>query len=76
MAPSNTTGQFYSGSFDFTDRNYRGFVATQTTAINAIAWGSDGTLTVLNPKMTVAAGTQIPVWFSGIGATGSLVAYK
>ena len=76
MAPSNDTGQFYTGSFDFTGRNYRGFVATQATVIDAIAWGSGGTLVTLNPKMSVAAGTQIPVWFSAIAATGSLVAYK
>ena len=76
MAPSNDTGKFYTGSFDFTGVNYRGFVATQATVIDAIAWGSDGTLTTLNPKMSVTAGTQIPVWFSAIAATGSLVAYK
>ena len=76
MAPSNNTGQFYTGSFDFTGRNYRGFVATQTTVVDSIAWGSDTTLNTLNPKMTVTAGTQIPVWFSAIAATGSLVAYK
>jgi len=77
MRPSNDTGVFFSGSFNFTAKNYRGFVATQTTVVDSIAWGADGSsLITLNPKMTVAAGAEIPVFFNSIYATGSIVAYK
>lgn len=77
MRPSNDTAVFFSGSFNFSNTNYRGFVATQTTTIDSIAWGVSGsTVTTLNPKMTVAAGAEIPVFFNTIFATGSIVAYK
>lgn len=79
MVPSNNTAVFFTGSFNFSGSNYRGFVATQATTIDAIGFGSTTTPvapTTLNPKMTVAAGATIPVWFSAIAATGSIVAYK
>jgi hypothetical protein len=79
MVPSNNTAVFFSGSFNFSGSNYRGFVATQATVVDAIAFGSVTTPiapTTLNPKMTIAAGATIPVWFSAIAATGSIVAYK
>ena len=76
MAPSNSTATFYSGSIDFNGINYRGFVATQSTVVEAIAWGSDTVSGSLSPKMTIAAGTEIPVWFSAFKGTGSIVAYK
>jgi len=76
MAPSNNTAKFYSGSIEFQNTNYRGFVATQDTVVEAIAWGSDTVSGSLTPNMTVAAGTEIPVWFSAFKGTGSIVAYK
>lgn len=77
MRPSNDTAVFFSGSFNFTANNYRGFIATQNTVVDSIAWGVSGSnLTTLNPKMTVAAGAEIPVFFNSIYATGSIVAYK
>lgn len=79
MVPSNNTATFFSGSFNFSGSNYRGFVATQATVVDAITFGSiTGSVapTTLNPKMTVAAGATIPVWFNAIAATGSIVAYK
>lgn len=79
MVPSNNTATFFSGSFTFSGSNYRGFVATQQTQVDALLFGSvTGSVapTTLNPKMTVAAGVTIPVWFSAIAATGSIVAYK
>lgn len=77
MRPSNSTGQFYSGSFNFSNTVYRGFVATQATTVDSIAWGASGSVvTTLNPKMVVAEGTEIPVFFNTIFATGSIVAYK
>jgi hypothetical protein len=76
MAPSNNTAVFYSGSIDFNNINYRGFVATQTTVVEAVAWGSNGVSGSLTPNMTIAAGTEIPVWFSAFKGTGSIVAYK
>lgn len=77
MVPSNSTAVFYTGSITITSTDYRGFVATQATVVDAIAWGvgSDSAAT-LTPKMTIAAGTTIPVKFSAIRATGSFVAYK
>lgn len=77
MVPSNNTAVFYSGSTTVLGTEYRGFIATQTTVVDSIAWGVSGSvITTLNPKMTVAAGTDIPVKFSAIAATGSFVAYK
>ena len=77
MVPSNTTAVFYSGSTTLLGADYRGLIATQTTVVDSIAWGISGSaITVLNPKMTIAAGTDIPVKFSAIAATGSFVAYK
>lgn len=79
MVPSNDTAVFLTGSFTFSGSNYRGFVATQTTVVDAIRFGSTTTSiapTTLNPKMTVAAGATIPVWFNAMIATGSIVAYK
>lgn len=78
MTPSNTTATFFTGSFAFSGSNYRGFIATQQTQVDALLFGtvtSSVAPTVLNPKMTVAAGTNIPVKFSAIIATGSIVAY-
>lgn len=76
MAPSNNTADFYTGSFDFNNKNYRGFVATQNTTIEAIAWGSDTVSGSLSPNLYVPAGTEIPVWISALKGTGSVVAYK
>lgn len=76
MIPSNTTAVFYSGSTTLLETEYRGLIATQTTVVDSIAWGIRGSaITVLDPKMTIAAGTVIPVKFSAIAATGSFVAY-
>lgn len=77
MRPSNSTAAFYSGSFNFSGITYRGFVATQATVVDSISWGVSGSgVTTLNPKMTVAAGAEIPVFFNTLFATGSIVAYK
>lgn len=77
MRPTNSTAVFYSGSFNFSGIDYRGFVATQDTVVDSIAWGVSGsTVTTLTPKMTIAAGAEIPVFFNTIFATGSIVAYK
>jgi len=79
MVPSNEKATFFTGSFNFSGSLYRGFVATQTTLIDSINWGTSngGAVgTVLSPKMTVAAGTDLNIKFSAIAATGSIVAYK
>lgn len=77
MVPSNDTAVYYSGSTTVLGTDYRGLIATQTTTVDAIAWGVSGSaITTLNPKMTIAAGTNIPVKFSAIRATGSFVAYQ
>ena len=73
------TATFYTGSFNFsTPGGFGGFVATQQTVIDSIAWGtvSGSAVQVLSPKLTVAAGTNLPVEFSTIIGTGSIVAYK
>jgi hypothetical protein len=74
-----TSAAFYTGSFNFSSPGgFGGFVATQQTVIDSIAWGtvSGSGLQTLNPKLTVAAGTNIPVEFSTLIGTGSIVAYK
>ncbi len=74
-----TSAAFYTGSFSFTvEGGFGGFVATQQTVIDSVAWGtvSGSAVTVLNPKLTVAAGVTIPVTFATLVGTGSIIAYK
>lgn len=74
-----TSAAFYSGSFNFSaEGGFGGFIATQQTTIDSVAWGlvSGSGLQVLNPKLTVAAGTNMSVQFSTLIGTGSVVAYK
>lgn len=61
-----TSAAFYSGSFNFSaEGGFGGFIATQQTTIDSVAWGlvSGSGLQVLNPKLTVAAGTNMSVQF-------------
>lgn len=79
MVPSNEKASFFTGSFNFSGSLFRGFIATQTTVVDSINWGTSngGAVgTVLNPKMTIAAGTDLSIKFSAIAGTGSIVAYK
>jgi hypothetical protein len=76
MKPSNDIAVFYSGSISLSGSLYRGFIATQATVVDSIAWGDDDPIVSLSPKMTVAAGTDVNVKLSAIEATGSIVLYK
>lgn len=78
MVPSNDKASFFTGSFNFTGSLYRGFTATQTTVVDSINFGVAGTGTgsLLNPKMTIAAGTTINVKFTAIAGAGSIVAFS
>jgi hypothetical protein len=74
-----TSAAFYSGSFNFSaEGGFGGFIATQATVVDAVAWGltSGSGVTTLTPKMTIAAGTNMQVTFSTLIGTGSIVAYK
>ena len=76
--------QFLSGSDDvpgnLTETNYNGFVATQNTTVTHIAygWGDENgfpSLAALSPQITVAAGVNVPLKFSSIRVTGTIVPY-
>jgi hypothetical protein len=74
-----SSAAFYTGSFNFsTEGGFGGFIATQQTVIDAVAWGtvSGSAAVVQNPKLTVAAGVNLPVNFTALIGTGSIVAYK
>ena len=74
-----TSAAFYTGSFNFSDAaGFGGFIATQQTTIDSVAWGSvsGSAPVVLNPKLTVAAGTNMSLQFTTLAGTGSIVAYK
>ena len=76
MKPSNDIAVFYSGSISLSGSLYRGFIATQATVVDSIAWGDSNPIVTFSPKMIVAAGTDINVKLSAIEATGSIVLYK
>lgn len=68
---------FYSGSIDFNNVQYEGFIATQATVVEKIGFGiGAATGSALSPLMTIAAGTEIPVKVNGMKAVGSIIAYK
>ena len=74
-----TSAAFFTGSFSFSaEGGFGGFIATQQTVVDAITWGSvsGSTPVVLNPKLTIAAGVNMPVTFATLIGTGSIVAYK
>jgi|TARA_B100000035_G_scaffold137557_1_gene117236 hypothetical protein len=66
---------FYSGSINVVNKQYVGFVATQDTVVEKIGFGVGKGMGALSPHMTVAAGTNIPVKFYNLAATGSILAY-
>ena len=77
--------QFLSGSDDvpgnLTETNYNGFVATTNTTVTHIAygWGNSSTgfpsLVALSPNISVNAGVNVPLKFSSIRVTGTIVPY-
>jgi len=82
-------GAFYTGSISFSGINYKGFVAVSNTTITHLAIGQGeftqdspdnfvfpATASLGNPGMVVAAGTEIPLKFSGMKGSGAVVAYK
>ena len=70
------SGKFLTGSIDFQNEGYRGFIATSATVIESIGFGAVGTTSSLAPTMELAAGTHIPVKINGMKATGAVILFK
>jgi len=69
-------GSFFTGSISFNSNLFRGFVVTQDTVADQIAFGSGSSLVTLDPKLSITAGTNIPVKLNGFIGTGSFIAYR
>ena len=68
---------FYSGSIDFNNIQYEGFIATQDTVVEKIGFGiGAATGSAFSHAMTIAAGTEVPIKINGMKASGLIIAYK
>lgn len=71
------TGKFLSGSIDFQNESFRGFLVTSdNTVIEKIGFGPVGTTSSLSPKMTLDKGTHVPVKINGMKASGAIIVFK